>query len=106
MQWPADTRFYVLYPLPRNQTQEQLAALLTDLKRRLFGRIYQDGKTFDYSQPESWLDVDFKKTAYVLVDRLKIAPDILQRLIDSADICFPENNGEVILHVFDPPSGN
>ncbi len=106
MQWPADTRFYVLYPLPKNQTQEQLAALLTDLKRRGFNRIYQDGKTFDYSQPESLLDVDFKKTAYVLVDRLKIAPDIRQRLIDSVEICFRENNGEVILQVMEPPSGN
>ena len=38
MQWAADTRFYVLYPLPRNQDQEQLAALLTDLRRRGFNR--------------------------------------------------------------------
>ncbi len=106
MQWPADTRFYVLYPLPKNQTQDQLAALLTDLKRRGFSRIYQAGKTFDYSQPESLLDVDFKKTAYVLVDRLKIASDIRQRLIDSVEICFRENNGEVILEVLEWPSGN
>src|SRR5438552_16390031 len=28
MQWPADTKFYVLYPLPKNQTQAQLAAHL------------------------------------------------------------------------------
>ena len=106
MQWPAETRFYVLYPLPKNQSQEQLAALLTDIKRRGFSRLYQDGRTFDYSQPESLLDVDFKKTAYVLVDRLKIAPDIRQRLIDSVEICLRENNGEVILQVVEPPSGN
>src|SRR5436190_8782335 len=106
MQWPAETRFYVLYPLPKNQSQEQLAALLTDIKRRGFSRLYQDGTTFDYSQPESLLDVDFKKTAYVLVDRLKIAPDIRQRLIDSVEICLRENNGEVILQVVEPPSGN
>ena len=106
MQWPAETRFYVLYPLPKNQSQEQLAALLSDLKRRGFSRLYQDGRTFDYSQPESLLDVDFKKTAYVLVDRLKIAPDIRQRLIDSVEICLRENNGEVILQVVEPPSGN
>jgi excinuclease ABC subunit A len=106
LQWPAETRFYVLYPLPQNQTQDQLAALLTDLKRRGFSRIYQAGKTFDYSRPESLLDVDFKKTAYVLVDRLKIAPDIRQRLIDSVEICFRENNGEVILEVLDWPLGN
>jgi len=106
MQWPLDTRFYVLYLLPRNQSQDQLAALLTDLKRRGFGRIYQNGQTFDYSRPESLLDVDFSKPAYVLVDRLKVGSDIRQRLIDSIEICFRENNGEVILEVLDWPSGN
>ena len=106
LQWPLDTRFYVLYRLPTNQPQNQLAALLTDLKRRGFSRIYQNGQTFDYSRPESLMDVDFSKVAYVLVDRLKIAPDIRQRLIDSVEICFRENNGEVILEVVDPASGN
>jgi excinuclease ABC subunit A len=104
MQWPPDTRFYVLYPLPKSLPQDQLAALLTDSKRRGFSRIYQNGQTFDYSRPESLLDVDFSKTAYVLVDRLKIAPDIRQRLIDSVEICFRENNGEVILEVLDWPA--
>jgi excinuclease ABC subunit A len=106
MQWPPDTRFYVLYPLPKNQPQDQLAAILTDLKRRGFSRIYQNGQTFDYSRPESLLDVDFARTAYVLVDRLKTAPDIRQRLIDSVEIAFRENNGEVMLEVLDWPSGN
>jgi excinuclease ABC subunit A len=104
MQWPLDMRFYVLYPLPKGQPQDQLAALLTDLKRRGFSRIYQNGQIFDYSRPESLLDVDFSKTAYVLVDRLKIVPDIRQRLIDSVEICFRENDGEVILEVLDWPS--
>ena len=78
-------------------SQDELATVLGDLKRRGFRRIYQNGQTFEYSRPESLLDVDFKKPAYVLVDRLKIAPDIRQRLIDSIEICFRENNGEVFL---------
>jgi excinuclease ABC subunit A len=106
LQWPAETRFYVLYPVPVNQTQEQLASTLTDLKRRGFNRLYQAGKTFDYSRPESLLDVDFKSPVYVLVDRLKIAPDIRQRLIDSVEVCFRENNGEVVLEIVDGPAGN
>src|SRR5215475_3924424 len=106
LQWPPETRFYVLYPLRANQTQEQLAATLADLKRRGFNRLYQAGKTFDYSQPESLLDVDFRKRAYVLVDRLKIAPDIRQRLIDSVEVSFRENDSEVILEVVDWPAGN
>src|SRR6185436_12323872 len=36
MQWPADTRFYVLYPIKANLSQEELAARLGDLKRRGF----------------------------------------------------------------------
>src|SRR5437868_12599584 len=99
-------RFYVLHPLQQNQPHDQLASLLTDLKRLGFSRLYQNGQTFDYSRPESLMDVDFSKTAYVLVDRLKIAPDIRQRLIDSVEICFRENSGEVILEVLDWPSGN
>ena len=99
MQWPLDTRFYVLFPLRQTQDREQLAGTLTDLKRRGFNRIYQDGQIFDYSRPESLLDVDFNKPAFVLVDRLKIAPDIRQRLIDSVEICFRENNGEVIFEL-------
>src|SRR5262247_4698844 len=85
MEWPLDTRFYVLYPLPKDLPRDQLAALLTDLKRRGFSRLYQNGQTFDYSRPESLLDVDFSKTVFVLVDRLKTAPDIRQRLIDSIE---------------------
>src|SRR5262247_139146 len=106
MQWPLDTRFYVLYPLPKNQPQDQLAGILTDLKRRGFNRLYQNGQIFDYSRPESLLDIDFSQTVYVLVDRLKTASDIRQRLIDSVEICFRENNGEVILEVLDAAHGN
>ena len=96
----------MLYPLPKTQDREQLVGVLTDLKRRGFSRIYQDGQTFDYSRPESLLDVDFSKTAYVLVDRLKMASDIRQRLIDSVETCFRENSGEVIFEVVEWPSGN
>ncbi len=105
LQWPEGTRFYVLFTLPPNQTGEQLAATLADLKRRGFSRIYQNGRTFEYTEPESLLDVDFSQPAFVLVDRLKIAPDIRQRLIDSVEICFRENNGEVLLEIAaEPPA--
>src|SRR5262245_19298270 len=80
MAWPDDTRFYVLYAIPKNVKQEQLASLLADLKRRGFNRLYQNGQTFDYSRPESLLDVNFSETVFVLVDRLKVARDIRQRL--------------------------
>jgi excinuclease ABC subunit A len=99
LQWPQDTRFYVLYPLKSGVPQAEMGPYLADIKRRGFGRIYQDGKVFEYSQPESLLDVDFNKPGYVLVDRLKTTPDIRQRLIDSVEVCFRESGGEVVLEV-------
>jgi excinuclease ABC subunit A len=99
LQWPEETRFYVLFALRSDVPQTEMAAYLADIKRRGFGRIYQDGKVFEYSQPESLIDVDFKKPAFVLVDRLKVAPDIRQRLIDSVEICFRESGGEVLLEI-------
>jgi excinuclease ABC subunit A len=99
LQWPADTRFYVLFQLKSNLTPAELATYLGDLKRRGFGRVFQDGKIFEYSQPESLIDVDFKKPVFVLVDRLKAASDIRQRLIDSVEICFRESGGEVFLEI-------
>src|SRR4030095_15193010 len=30
MQWPAGTRFYVMYPVPKTQNREQLVGVLTD----------------------------------------------------------------------------
>jgi excinuclease ABC subunit A len=98
LQWPSDTRFYVLFPL-RSVPQAEMATYLGDIKRRGFGRIYQNGKVFEYSQPESLLDVDFRKPAFVLVDRLKVSPDIRQRLIDSVEVCFRESSGEVLLEI-------
>jgi len=104
MRWPEGTRFYVLYPLKSESTEAELASQLGDLKRRGFARIYQGGRTFEYSQPESLLDVNFSKPAYVLVDRLKAEPGMRQRLVDSVEICFRENNGEVILEVLEAPA--
>ena len=98
LNWPG-TRAFTFYfpcdPVP----QAEMATYLGDIKRRGFGRIYQDGKVFEYSQPESLLDVDFDKPAFVLVDRLKTSPDMRQRLIDSVEICFRESGGEVLLEI-------
>ena len=97
--WQKGTRFYVLFPLPQLDGEDQIAGCLGDLKRRGFGKVFQDGRTFEYSRPESLLDMDFSKKAYVLVDRLKVDTEVRQRLIDSVEICFHENQGEVVLLV-------
>ena len=89
--------------VPTGGGAAQLAPPDEALKRRLFAlrqsgfnRLYQNGRVFEFSTPESLLEVDFAQPVYVLVDRLAIGPEIRQRLIDSVELCYRES-GEAIL---------
>ena len=122
MALPAGRRFYVLYemklaPEPATQTPkprrparpgpEAIRQALVSLRKRGFNRLYQGGRVFEFSTPEDLLDLDFTKTAYVLVDRLVLGPEIRSRLMDSIEICYREGRGEAILEfVPDPPSAD
>ncbi len=81
---------------------------LTDLRRRGFTRLLQAGRIFEFSTPESLLDVDFRQPVFVLVDRLVVNSDAGSRLADAAEIAFREA-GEVIFeeapHRTDPLPG-
>jgi excinuclease ABC subunit A len=69
---------------------------LFSLRQHGFNRLYQAGRIFEFSTPESLLEVDFAAPVYVLVDRLAVGPEIRQRLIDSLELCFREA-GEAVL---------
>src|SRR5579862_9282752 len=58
---------------------------LSDLQRRGFNRLYQDGRVHEFSSPETLLDVDFARPVYALVDRLAISSEIRSRLADSVE---------------------
>jgi excinuclease ABC subunit A len=73
-----------------------LKARLSELREQGFNRLYQDGRVFEFSTPESLLDVDFSRPVFVLVDRLAAGPEIRQRLIDSVEICYRQS-GEAVL---------
>jgi excinuclease ABC subunit A len=82
---------------------EELKPRLFSLRQRGFNRLYQQGQVFEFSTPESLLDVDFSKPVYILVDRLAAAPEIRQRLIDSVELCYRES-GEAVLEFLSPDS--
>lgn len=98
---PAGRRFYVLYRLnfaeapATSKTRIRRAApspeavklALTSLQKRGFNRLFQDGRIYEFSSPETLLDVKFAKPVYVLVDRLALGPEIRSRLMDSIEIC-------------------
>ena len=81
---------------------DSLKPRLFALRQSGFNRLYQQGRVYEFSTPESLLEVDFARPVYVLVDRLGIGPEIRQRLIDSVELCYREA-GEAILE-FVPPA--
>jgi excinuclease ABC subunit A len=68
---------------------------LFELRKKGFTRLYQAGRVFEFSTPESLLDIDFSQPVFVLVDRIAIGPGLHQRLVDTVEICYREA-GEVI----------
>jgi excinuclease ABC subunit A len=70
-------------------------ARLFDLRQRGFNRLYQGGQIFEFSTPESLLDIDFARPVYALVDRLVVSADARARIVDAVEIAYREA-GEVI----------
>jgi excinuclease ABC subunit A len=94
---PDGSRWYALFPVShaeRPDTQ-QLRDHLFALRQKGFSRLFQAGRTFEFSTPESLLDIDFSKPLYVLADRIAISPDLHQRIVDTTETAYREA-GEVI----------
>ena len=85
---------------------ETLRQTLSELQKRGFNRLYQDGRVHEFSSPETLLDVNFAKPVYVLVDRLSVNPEARSRLVDSIEICYREGAGEAILEFIADQAGN
>ncbi len=92
---PAGSRWYALFPLPGGLETQRLRDHLFDLRKKGFNRLFQDGKVFEFSTPESLLDIDFSRPVCSLVDRIVIRPDLHQRLVDTTEICYRQA-GEII----------
>jgi excinuclease ABC subunit A len=68
---------------------------LFDLRKKGFNRLFQNAKVFEFSTPESLLDIDFSQPLYVLVDRIAVAGDQRSRIVDSVEQAYREG-GEVV----------
>jgi excinuclease ABC subunit A len=98
---PEASRWYALFPCGEHPTSDALRDHLFELRKKGFNRLFQGGRLFEFSTPESLLDIDFGKPVFMLVDRLAIGPELHQRLVDTIEICYREA-GEVI---FESASG-
>jgi excinuclease ABC subunit A len=109
------TRLNVLFPLqpapapaepekkPRGRTKKPSAPAVDDLlrerlfelRKRGFNRLFQNGQIFEFSTPESLLDVNFAAPVFLLLDRIALEPDIRARVVDAVESAYREA-GEVI----------
>jgi excinuclease ABC subunit A len=74
---------------------ELLKERLFELRKRGFNRLFQNGQVFEFSTPESLLDINFAEPVFILVDRIVVAPDQRTRIVDAIETAYRES-GEVI----------
>src|SRR3984885_13132543 len=78
---------------------DQLKTRLFDLRKSGFNRLYQAGQVFEFSTPESLLNIRFDQPVFMLVDRLAVSAESRTRIVDAVETAYRES-GEVI---FDLP---
>ncbi len=83
---------------PTEALTEALKTRLFDLRKAGFNRLYQAGQIFEFSTPESLLDVNFDRPAFVLVDRLTVSAEARSRVVDAIETAYRES-GEVIFEI-------
>ncbi len=71
---------------------------LFDLRKKGFGRLFQQGRIFEFSTPESLLDSDFSQPVYVLIDRIVVAADQRSRIVDALETGYREA-GETVFEL-------
>ena len=78
-----------------NLPSDAVKARLFDLRKRGFNRLFQRGQVFEFSTPESLLEINFSEPVFALVDRLAVSADARSRIVDAVEIGYREC-GEVI----------
>jgi excinuclease ABC subunit A len=74
---------------------DALKERLADLRQKGFNRLYQKGQIFEFSTPESLLDIDFSQPVFLLVDRVVALPENRARIVDAVESGYRQS-GEVI----------
>ncbi|HYL94131.1 MAG TPA: excinuclease ABC subunit UvrA [Alphaproteobacteria bacterium] len=71
---------------------------LFDLRKRGYNRLFQKNQIFEFSTPESLLDINFSQPLFVLVDRIVVAADQRTRIVDAVELSYREA-AEVVFEV-------
>jgi len=98
---PTETRIMILAPIVQNRKGEYVQ-LLQDLNRQGFLRARIDGEIIELDDPPN-LDLRKKHSIEVVVDRLKIRPEIQTRLAESFETALALTDGLVSVGLLDQP---
>ncbi|MGH9615559.1 MAG: excinuclease ABC subunit UvrA [Acidobacteriaceae bacterium] len=71
---------------------------LGELRQRGFNRLYQNGNIYEFSTPESLLELNFSQPLFVLIDRIVVSTEARARIVDAAEMGYRES-GEVIFEI-------
>jgi excinuclease ABC subunit A len=91
---PEDSRVMILAPAVMARKGEQLE-LLESLRANGFVRVRIDGTVYDLDDVPK-LDKNKKHTVEVVVDRLKVRPDVQQRLAESFETALLQADGRAM----------
>ncbi|GAB1394154.1 excinuclease ABC subunit UvrA [Rhodocyclaceae bacterium] len=91
---PEDTKLMILAPVVANRKGEQLE-LFAELKAQGFVRLRVDGKVHDIDALPK-LTKSQKHSVDVVVDRLKVKPDVRQRLAESFETALTHAEGRCL----------
>ncbi|HTW31354.1 MAG TPA: excinuclease ABC subunit UvrA [Candidatus Sulfotelmatobacter sp.] len=83
---------------PAAQLTDALKTRLFDLRKAGFNRLYQGGQIYEFSTPESLLELDFGQPVFLLVDRLTVSAESRTRVVDAIETAYREA-GEVIFEI-------
>ena len=74
---------------------EAVKARLAELRANGFNRLWQQGKLFEFSTPESLIDLDLSAPLFILLDRIVVSAENRPRIVDAIETAYREA-GEVI----------
>jgi excinuclease ABC subunit A len=83
---------------PDSGLTDQVKTRLFELRKAGFNRLFQDGQVFEFSTPESLIDIRFDEPVFMLVDRLTVSVEARPRIVDAIETAYREA-GEVIFDV-------
>ncbi|MEZ0372171.1 MAG: hypothetical protein ACAI44_23995, partial [Candidatus Sericytochromatia bacterium] len=98
-QYPEDTKLYILAPLVRGRKGEY-KSLLETLGRDGFTRVKVDGVFRELSE-EIEIEKNKKHDISLVIDRIRIKPDIQSRLTESLQLALDKGEGLAVVEAMD-----